>query len=86
MHALLAEGMQSGEVEPLPWTVFSAGKVQDAFRYLASGAPRASPLIAALNPLHSCSCHHPPWMCSQCKIPSAKGGPGHSKCGPFPNS
>ena len=43
MHALLAEGMQSGEVEPLPWTVFSAGKVQDAFRYLASGEARASP-------------------------------------------
>jgi hypothetical protein len=41
MHALLEEGMRSGEVAPLPWTVFARGKTQDAFRYLASGAPHA---------------------------------------------
>jgi len=41
MHALLEEGMRSGEVAPLPWTVFARGKTQDAFRYLASGAARA---------------------------------------------
>jgi len=35
------EGMRSGEVAPLPWTVFARGKTQDAFRYLASGAARA---------------------------------------------
>ena len=38
MHALLAEGIRTGEVAPLPWTVFARGKMQDAFRYLASGA------------------------------------------------
>ena len=41
MHALLEEGMRSGEVAPLPWTVFARGKTQDAFRYLASGAARS---------------------------------------------
>jgi len=43
MHKLLAEGMRSGEVEPLPWTVFARAKTQDAFRYLASGARAAPP-------------------------------------------
>lgn len=42
MHALLAEGIRTGEVAPLPWTVFARSKMQDAFRYLASGALRGS--------------------------------------------
>ena len=55
MHALLAEGVRSGEVEPLPWTVFSAAKVQDAFRYLASGAPRKTlkPCIISTHVTHA---------------------------------
>ena len=38
LHVLLKEGIASGEVQPLPWTVFARGKAEDAFRYLASGA------------------------------------------------
>jgi hypothetical protein len=38
MHRLLNEGIASGEVQPLPWTVFARSKAQDAFRYLAGGA------------------------------------------------
>lgn len=42
MHALLKQGMESGEVAPLPWTVYGREQCQDAFRFLASGAaPRA---------------------------------------------
>ncbi len=37
-HKHLNEGIESGEVQPLPWTVFSRDKAQDAFRYLAGGA------------------------------------------------
>ena len=36
-HKHLNEGIESGEVQPLPWTVFSRDKAQDAFRYLAGG-------------------------------------------------
>ena len=38
-HRHLNEGIESGEVKPLPWTVFSRDKAQDAFRYLAGGGP-----------------------------------------------
>ena len=38
MHALLKAGMDSGEVAPLPRTVFGREQCQDAFRFLASGA------------------------------------------------
>ncbi len=38
MHALLKAGMDSGEVVPLPRTVFAREQCQDAFRFLASGA------------------------------------------------
>lgn len=38
MHALLKAGMDSGEVAPLPRTVFGRDQCQDAFRYLASGS------------------------------------------------
>lgn len=34
------EGIANGEVQPLPWTVFSRSKPQDAFRYLAGGDPQ----------------------------------------------
>ena len=37
LHELLKEGIASGEVQPLPWTVFARSKAEDAFRYLASG-------------------------------------------------
>jgi len=43
MHALLKQGMDSGEVAPLPWTVYGRDQCQDAFRFLASGA-RLAPL------------------------------------------
>ena len=36
-HKHLNEGIASGEVQPLPWTVFSRDKAQDAFRFLAGG-------------------------------------------------
>ena len=36
-HRLLNEGIASGEVQPLPWTVYSRDKAQDAFRFLAGG-------------------------------------------------
>ena len=41
MHALLKQGMESGEVAPLPWTVYGREQCQDAFRFLASGAAPA---------------------------------------------
>ena len=43
MHALLAEGIASGEVQPLPHTFYGRDRMQDALRYLASGARRAFP-------------------------------------------
>ncbi len=42
MHALLKQGMDSGEVAPLPWTVYGRDQCQDAFRFLASGARPAA--------------------------------------------
>lgn len=42
MHALLKQGMESGEVAPLPWTVYARERCQDAFRFLASGAAPGS--------------------------------------------
>ena len=36
-HKHLNEGIASGEVQPLPWTVYSRDKAQDAFRFLAGG-------------------------------------------------
>lgn len=38
-HKHLMDGIASGEVQPLPWTVFSRDKAQDAFRFLAGGMP-----------------------------------------------
>ena len=38
MHALLAKGIASGEVQPLPHTFYARDHMQDALRYLASGA------------------------------------------------
>ena len=37
MHALLAEGVASGEVQPLPHTIYGRDHMQDALRFLASG-------------------------------------------------
>ena len=36
-HKHLNEGIASGEVHPLPWTVYSRDRAQEAFRYLAGG-------------------------------------------------
>ena len=38
-HRHLNEGIESGEVKPLPWTVYSRDRAQDAFRFLAGGQP-----------------------------------------------
>ena len=40
LHKLLAEGMASGEVQPLPHTFYARDHMQDALRYLASGGWR----------------------------------------------
>ena len=50
MHTLLAEGMRSGEVAPLPWTVYARSKMQDAFRYLASGAKTSQSPVLKIPP------------------------------------
>jgi hypothetical protein len=47
MHALLKQGMDSGEVAPLPWTVYGRDQCQDAFRFLASGARPAALCLQA---------------------------------------
>ena len=39
-HTHLNEGIASGEVQPLPWTVYSRDKAQEAFRFLAGGGCR----------------------------------------------
>ena len=36
-HKHLNEGIASGEVHPLPWTVYSRDRAQEAFRFLAGG-------------------------------------------------
>lgn len=38
VHRLLEEGIRSGEVAPLPVTVFDRANVSDAFRFMAAGA------------------------------------------------
>ena len=45
MYALLKAGMDSGEVAPLPRTIFGREQCQDAFRFLASGAGGAAYLF-----------------------------------------
>ena len=38
VHHLLAEGIRSGEVVPLPVNVFERANISDAFRFMAAGA------------------------------------------------
>ncbi|CAK0731645.1 hypothetical protein CVIRNUC_000023 [Coccomyxa viridis] len=45
LHALLKEGIASGEVQPLPWTVFARSKAEEAFRYLAQGVHMGKVLV-----------------------------------------
>ena len=47
-HRLLNDGIASGEVQPLPWTVYSRDKAQDAFRFLAGGLALLSSLFLML--------------------------------------
>ncbi len=42
MHKLLQEGVSSGEVQPLPLTVFTHAQCEDAFRYMAKGESLAA--------------------------------------------
>ena len=51
MHALLKAGMDSGEVAPLPWTVYGREQCQDAFRFLASGAGCIKSVLSACTAL-----------------------------------
>ena len=51
-HRLLNEGIASGEVQPLPWTVYSRDKAQDAFRFLAGGLALLSSLFLMIQ--HVC--------------------------------
>ncbi|KAK9904717.1 hypothetical protein WJX75_001194 [Coccomyxa subellipsoidea] len=44
-HKHLSRGMESGEVQPLPWTVYSRDHAQDAFRFLAGGTHMGKVLI-----------------------------------------
>ncbi|CAL8464659.1 g4194 [Coccomyxa elongata] len=44
-HKHLSQGMQSGEVQPLPWTVYSRDHAQEAFRFLAGGTHMGKVLI-----------------------------------------
>ena len=68
MHALLAKGIASGEVQPLPHTFYGRDRMQDALRYLASGARSIPPQA------------HPPMLCTQ--LVCAQGGTllvGHTR-------
>jgi fatty acid synthase len=38
VHALLTEGIKSGEVVPLPMNRFSRAEAGNAFRFMAAGA------------------------------------------------
>lgn len=49
-HKHLSQGMQSGEVQPLPWTVYSRDHAQEAFRFLAGGGCR--PEIPPIHPTY----------------------------------
>lgn len=42
LNQLVAEGIASGEVKPLPVTVFQRNQIEEAFRYMASGLPSFS--------------------------------------------
>ncbi len=44
-HKHLVQGMESGEVQPLPWTVFSRDHAQEAFRFLAGGTHMGKVLV-----------------------------------------
>ena len=47
MRELLLEGIVTGEVQPLPYTTFTRGQLQEAFRYMSKGAQNeASHLIS----------------------------------------
>ena len=39
LNQLVADGIASGEVKPLPVTVFPRTEIEEAFRYMASGNP-----------------------------------------------
>ena len=51
LNQLVADGLASGEVKPLPVTVFPRTEIEEAFRYMASGTPLQQPTqIEALHP------------------------------------
>ena len=51
LHLLMTEGINSGEVQPLPATVYAASVAEDAFRYMSKGKPRPpAPLPSSATP------------------------------------
>ena len=54
-HKHLNEGIASGEVHPLPWTVYSRDKAQEAFRFLAGGEKT---YMSAPYRIWSCVCQY----------------------------
>lgn len=52
LNALVAAGLASGEVKPLPVTVYPRTEVEEAFRYLASGKA-ARPFLHQLQTFHN---------------------------------
>ena len=54
LNQLVTDGLASGEVLPLPVTVFNRGEIEEAFRYLASGHPLK--LCDFVPPVFACSC------------------------------
>ena len=50
LHKLMGEGILSGEVRPLPLTIFTHARAEEAFRFLATGVP---PLLMASQ--HRCA-------------------------------
>lgn len=65
MHGLLAEGMRTGEVTPLPWTVYARNDMQDAFRYMASGAVLADTLPRGWSGMVQDASRHQAAACQQ---------------------
>lgn len=55
LHKLLQEGVASGEVQPLPLTVFTHAQSEDAFRYMAKGDPWTLLLHGQMVPIYDCT-------------------------------
>ena len=52
MRELLLEGIVTGEVQPLPYTTFTRGQLQEAFRYMSKGAQDEAFTSSHIEALH----------------------------------